>query len=271
MLDRVTITGADDTVRPEDLWRLSREFPFVEWALLFKYRHDIEIKPRWPRLRWLESLFDLARGKSETPQFALHLCGRALIRFLEGSPAFFESEDGENGASVPGGLLQLCRRIQLNTHGEPTGWAPTKMAWFAHSRLPLAEIICQIDGGAGEAICNSLLEEEVGAVAFFDLSHGAGVLPDRWPSPEYIGDCGPDGEQQYAYHGYGGGLGPDNLEAEIPRILEAAKGHPTMTRGRIWIDMETKVRSIVDGRDVFDLDKVRRCLEIAAPFVGKTE
>ena len=32
ILDRVTITGADDSVRPTDLLELSREFPFVEWG-----------------------------------------------------------------------------------------------------------------------------------------------------------------------------------------------------------------------------------------------
>lgn len=43
-------------------------------------------------------------------------------------------------------------------------------------------------------------------------------------------------------------------------------GADDTAEGRIWIDMETRVRSNNDA--TFDLTKVRRCLEIAAPFVA---
>jgi hypothetical protein len=252
-LDRVTITGADDSVDPVDLLKLSAEFPFVEWALLFKHQNDESPRPRWPRLRWFETLFELVRGRSTTPQFALHLCGMPCVRFLESSPSLF-SGDHE---SVPGGLLQLCRRIQLNTHGEPHGWAPpTAIALVSFERLPLTEIICQIDGGCGISLFRALAAEEMYVFPFYDLSHGAGVLPKEWPA-NYLDK---DGSVEVTYCGYGGGLGPENVEQELPRIAEAAGG-------RFWIDMETKVRSQVDGRDVFDLEKVRRVLEICAPYV----
>jgi phosphoribosylanthranilate isomerase len=61
------------------------------------------------------------------------------------------------------------------------------------------------------------------------------------------------------YHGYAGGLGPDNLAHEIPRIAKAAGD------ARVWLDMESGVRSNNDKQ--FDLDKVLQCLEIAKPFV----
>ena len=56
-----------------------------------------------------------------------------------------------------------------------------------------------------------------------------------------------------------------NLEVELKRIEKVVDSIYKNTR--IWIDMETKVRSDDDRQ--FDLEKVRRCLEIAAPFVVK--
>ena len=66
--------------------------------------------------------------------------------------------------------------------------------------------------------------------------------------------------QRVSRYGYAGGLGPDNLRTEIPKIAEASGRHD------FWIDMEGKVR---DDSDRLDLSKVRRVLEICAPsFAG---
>lgn len=56
-----------------------------------------------------------------------------------------------------------------------------------------------------------------------------------WPSPFPNRTCG-----------YAGGLGPDNLETELPRIIGAARKHP------FWIDMESSLRGL---DDCFDLGK----------------
>jgi len=61
------------------------------------------------------------------------------------------------------------------------------------------------------------------------------------------------------YHGYAGGLGPENLAEQLPLIGQAAGDC------RIWVDMESRVRS--DNDRQFDLAKVRKCLEIAKPFI----
>jgi hypothetical protein len=94
-------------------------------------------------------------------------------------------------------------------------------------------------------------------------------LPKAWPNPIYLKST-ESGQvlNRWDYHGYAGGLGPDNLEEQIPRILEAAsyKGFSKeIQEGDIWIDMETKVRSDQDRQ--FDLEKVEHCLEIAAPHI----
>ena len=39
-LHTVTITGTDDSTNMADLVALSREFPFVEWAILVSESHE---------------------------------------------------------------------------------------------------------------------------------------------------------------------------------------------------------------------------------------
>jgi hypothetical protein len=59
--------------------------------------------------------------------------------------------------------------------------------------------------------------------------------------------------------GYAGGLGPDNLAEELRRIEEVAGD------AEVWIDMETNVRTA----ERFDLDKVRRCYDLARPWLSQ--
>ena len=77
-----------------------------------------------------------------------------------------------------------------------------------------------------------------------DESKGTGVLASSWPSPSN------------GYNiGYAGGIGPANIQTVLTDVQAAAQGRD------IWIDMESSLRSIKDGKDVFDLDKCYRCIE----------
>jgi len=80
-----------------------------------------------------------------------------------------------------------------------------------------------------------------------DESKGTGAAPtSAWPSPPL--DC------TYAF-GYAGGIGPHNVRAVLPEAAAAAQGRP------FWIDMESSLRSIKNGVDVFDLDKCYAVVE----------
>lgn len=73
-----------------------------------------------------------------------------------------------------------------------------------------------------------------------DASGGRGLSPATW-SP-------PDTEKLV---GFAGGMGPDNLAAELARLAPVA-------RDGAWVDMENKLRT----DDWFDLAIARRCVEI---------
>jgi len=257
MIDRVTITGADDSIRPQELVALTKDFPFVEWGILASsnntYRGGGTF--RYPSPKWIGDLQAIAETTGALPNLSLHVNGHWIRELLMGRFV------------IPAELLDCFARMQLNFHAERNPCDPEP---FAHRLMAIGkDFIFQFDGEKGNAHFDAACEYEVGrCFGLFDVSGGAGILPQKWPKPIYIdaypGEHG-EGVERWGYHGYAGGLGPENLAEQIPLILEAAAGTEHTQAGPIWIDMETRVRS--DNDRQFDLQKVRRCLEIASPFV----
>lgn len=257
-LDRVTITGADDSIDHEALMPLSAEFPFVEWGILLS--KSSMGGSRFPSEAWLRRLAADDRDRSSPLTLSAHLCGRWVQQLLHG----FDEFD-----CIVGDFIRACERIQLNFHAENTPCNPAACA-NALKMLGQKQFIFQIDGNGGNDHLHAVNDAadcaniHIDTVGLFDLSGGDGIVPAEWPKPFFIhvdpGEHG-DGVESFAYHGYAGGLGPENLERELERIAAAAGDC------RIWIDMETRVRS--HGDKQFDLAKVRRCLEICEPFIAK--
>jgi hypothetical protein len=250
-LDRVTITGPDDSIgHPSNLLPLTEAFPFVEWGILVSESVGTDGGPRFPSAAWVRELTKLAE---QTPlSLSMHLCGRWVRDLLLGN------------LSVPAYLTDgpWFQRIQLNFHAERT---PCNGDKFFDALLSLGErqFIFQIDGAHGNRHLEAVYVENGGehehvidAVPLFDVSGGAGILPREWPKPQYMNTDG-----DHCYHGYAGGLGPENLTEQLPLISDASGGT------RIWIDMETRVRSDDDRQ--FDLAKVRRCLEASECWVSQ--
>lgn len=237
MLDRVTITGPDNSIRPEELVPLSERFPFVEWAILLSQRSAGN--PRYPSQSWLDELRAVA--KEHNLKLAGHVCGswvRDLV--IHKKPTVFEEHPD---------FLEMFPRIQLN-------FSPYHAAQLFLDVLkpyPEHQFIFQV-GSKGKAEKETLLrlglDKGLNLAVLFDRSGGKGVLPASWPEP-----------LDPFYCGYAGGLGPDTLAEQLPKIDDVA--------GRItyWIDMESRVRSNDD--QLFDLEKVRTCLEISQPWVNK--
>ena len=80
MLDVVTVTGADDNTRPEELASLAQKFPFVEFGILVGNHPGT---PRYPSATWRDDLSDVA-VRNRSLHLSAHLCGRWVESFLTG-------------------------------------------------------------------------------------------------------------------------------------------------------------------------------------------
>ena len=232
-LDRVTITGADDSIHPQELIRLSTLFPFAEWGILLSKSQVGH--PRFPSFGWLRQL---QAERTINMQLSEHICGTWVRNMMAGSCLFQHD-------MYP--YLGMFKRLQWNFHAEhlrpQLGCVATGLLYY-----PNHQHIFQMDGVNDQLLSTLRTSQEADIVPLFDTSGGAGIVPKKWPAAM------PD-----VYCGYAGGLGPDTLEHEITRIKEVV-GHAT-----IWIGMERRVRS--DNDHQFDLQKVERCLRIANKWV----
>lgn len=227
-ITKVTMTGADDSIRPSELLEISRRYPFVEWGILVS--RNSQDSNRFPSKTWMNELAELNEGKL---QLACHVCGTYVKEILMGSWRF---------ATELGELWNQFQRVQINTHGQKHQF---EFDAITSLKKLNKEIIFQYDG-INTAILAFAISEGVNCSTLFDLSHGNGVLPKEWPKPIDNVRCG-----------YAGGLGPENIVKQI-KLIESRVGDY-----ELWIDMETQIRSNND--QLFDLSKVvyvlDRCLE----------
>lgn len=238
------MTGADDTVTHEQLFKISEMYPSVEWGILMG--REYYGKPRFPSKYWLKELgrkVDLF-GRA---RFSCHLCGSYVSDALFGIIRFIPESFPEWEA--------VFNRVQLNTHGEEHAFSPVEMErMYAYFGSPKSlEFIYQFDGANPKLM--SFVLPNLGSV-LFDLSHGAGLLPESWPQPIPGVKCG-----------YAGGLGPHNIQEQLDKLNSILPQD-----AEIWIDMETHVRTKLhfthpDSLEPymvsqFDLEKVVQVLKI---------
>lgn len=234
-LEKVTISGADDLISPKDLTKISQQYPFVEWAILLSYSQ--KGNNRYPSKDWMNELVK----EADNLNLAGHLCGKWMRDLIKNGNVSFISE-------IP--IWDNLKRIQLNFAKQPI-----ELSWDCIEQLrkfcwkDKKQFIIQMDGINNE-ILSKLMNAGVLSFGLFDLSGGTGVLPEEWPEriPGIVSD---------AYRGYAGGLNPDNIKEELIKMNESCKD------SILWIDMESGVRT----NDIFDLEKVVKCLEIAKEWI----
>jgi hypothetical protein len=224
VVNKVTITGADDSTDISEMIDISKAYPWVEWGILLL--KDKMGTPRYPSQAWLDKL----AGTSLDPDwnFAAHVCGAWTKSILMGDPCVFNEVD-----------MSIFQRVQLNFRPQKTYWVPQFVAELPEDYRYIFQM-----GNIGNDAATFALENGANACILFDRSGGKGVSPDSWPEPI-----------PNVYCGYAGGLGPDNITAELEKI-----GAVVPKNRSIWIDMETKVR--VDDDSALDMQKVRRVLSL---------
>ncbi len=219
---RITLSGVDEHTDIEELNRLAIRYP-VEIAILYTVAPDG--RNRYPSASWAIGVAKRLR----TP-LAIHVCGsRARLQIL-----------GMNRTTELHVLLPHAQRIQIN------GTVTAKEIATALALHPNHQIITQ-HHAANAALANADLGPR--HALLLDGSAGSGQLPATWSHP---GCSKPVG--------FAGGLGPDTLADQLPRIaLEA--------RGSWWVDMEQRLRS---PDDWFDLTRVRTCVELFGNWLDGT-
>ncbi len=223
---RVTFTGADPSCSVNALLGLLEDAPGLELALL--YSETRQGSGRYPPARWIRETAATIEQCIGPGRVALHVCGRARFRFLEGEPVDAELGD-----------LDRFARIQLN--GKLTREHVEAVETMMREH-PERQLIVQCEHSAD--LRAALPPFGSALQVLFDASGGRGIPRASWPRPLLGHLCG-----------YAGGLGPDNLARELPRIALAADGAP------YWVDMEGKLR---DGQDRFRVQQARAVLQVLA-------
>jgi hypothetical protein len=231
-----TLTGADDFTDLDALWALSKEYPFVEWGVLYSTSNQGK-GGRYPSFAWIDALAERL-SDPDAPRFALHICGSAVGEFLRGVGHITR-------------VAERFSRIQLNFRHADFLMDQIRDALDRH---PYQTIITQYNLSNADLWLS--LQDKYNHAVLFDESGGRGASPTHWPQSLTIASKG-----RGPHCGYAGGLGPDNLTEALPQIQASA------TRP-YWIDMESKLRN---EHDRFDLTRATICLSKVATFLARTD
>lgn len=209
--DLITLTGADERTSVKQLEELVSGDARVEIGLL--YTASPENRYRYPSRDWLASTAAALSGRC-----AIHICGgTARKQFLAG-----DLHD----------VVSHAARIQVN------GVVQEEDAFALAQRTQgrNQELIFQLNAANRGLLANA----SISASFLVDSSGGRGLSPEHWVKPQTANRVG-----------FAGGLGPDNLLAELTRIaLVASPG--------AWVDMEGKLRR----DDWFDINLARECVRL---------
>lgn len=264
-LNKVTITGADETVKPSELIEISKQYPFVEWGILFSKSGQGK-KLRYPSLEWINELLEAIDNSDIKVNLSAHICGEYMRELLKGN-------------NILPDLIKKFDRFQFNFK-----YFDCNVNEAAFVKLLIddpvffgSEIIFQLRNDLNDNLFYNLEKvfskrPEVTISGLYDCSGGTGqVINDNFPLLL---------SRFNTYFGYAGGINPSNIGEIIRSILEKGKDNQNM---KFWIDMESGVRtdnvfavlsldaeylkSLENKKDYFDLNKVNDCLLIAKNYI----
>lgn len=247
----VSITGVDNSVHVEDLVALSRQYPFVEWGVLYCPTRDGTA--RYPTPSWRD---ELARARVQH--------GLLTALHLHDDDVFWKILGARYDKRLPlHDELGRYRRVQVNINArKKTFRSEDVFAVYQNLASHEVRLIFQYHDGTASAINRYLDAMTLSAfirgaylgdfAVLFDESRGGGVAPDTWHPPFFRYERG-------LQTGYAGGISPENIEAVLDSIAKALVEacHP---EARYWLEMASGVRT----EDRIDLQKIERVLSAVA-------
>jgi len=221
-----SLTGVDSTTHPYQLEELSLRYPFVEWGILYSPKRAGNDN-RYPSVQKIKSFLT---NIFSSIHFAVHYCGSGVKNLI-------------NGELVEIDILKMLKahhgRVQLNFNAQEGEIDLDRLDAFI-AEHPEVTFITQHNENNIEL--REKFAHHPNHAILFDASLGRGIAADSYAPP-----------LKDTYCGYAGGLGPESLEAAIPKIAAVAGNEA------FWVDMEGKLRN---AEDLFDLDKAETCLKI---------
>lgn len=222
-INRVTMTGVDERTDLENLARIWRLFPFVEFGVLLS-RNSAGNKNRYPHPDYMNWIVKMVPRE----KLALHVCG-AYSR---------ETLQGKNTLRKEFMLLGAFGRIQFNNVPEDTN---VEEANKEICKLQQEETIFPLNPKSKATSLRLAHRLDKPVSLLHDRSGGKGIT-SLHTSPV-----------AGFYNGYAGGLGPENILTQLENINKVVDEKDT-----IWIDMESRIRT----DDWLDLDKVEKTLKL---------
>ena len=218
-LDKITFTGIDNYTKKEDLIKISKEFPMVEFGFLHSARWK-ENGTRHPNPIEMKRLYD------QSVNYSLHLCGAFAGKALVND--YTELKDSL------GSQLNCFNRMQLNVVGRKV-----KDSYNVTSPSNnIKQIIIQTADVDSMDLFDFLISKNMtNCVPLFDPSGGKGKYSEI-TEDMFIFDTD--------YFGIAGGINLDNCMDVVNNILK----YDCWNR-QFWIDMESSVR---DNQDRFSTD-----------------
>lgn len=232
----VTITGADNNADINEMLEISKQYPFVEWGILFSPKRIGE--ERYPDMKWVKKLTDTFY-MNPILTLSAHLCGGYTREMLIGKDDLIQN----NLSEYVGGFV----RRQLNFNSSKNEVNINGFFNLLETRPNGCFSFILQQNNANFKICQDVRNRNMNGVAFlYDSSGGRGTIASKWKKPF-------DG----FFTGYAGGLSPENLEEELKKIEQVCEDSD------IWIDTESRVRT----NGILDMNKVKQFLEIASKYV----
>ena len=164
-----------------------------------------------------------------------HVCGsvaRATVR-----------ENWEPLFALTDGLVGIFKRCQLNIGSDE----PTEETEFLRPPIDLEELIIQQKDANNLGHYNMLRRKDRISI-LLDASGGLGIDTPIVPF-----------DIKGVKVGYAGGMNPENVGKKLDILMSSDKV------GDFWIDMESGVRT----NEVFDIDKVKRVLNVCNSVISK--
>ena len=224
-LTLVSFTGPDDNTDITALSRYQQAFPLIEWAILTLPRKTGT--PLYPTRSWIHRFLD-----SRPARTALHVCEGDVHNFINREPELWA-------------LAQRFDRVQVNFF---QGRDPIDPAQLDATIRAYGKPVIVPYNPPNMVAVQALTAPNIHVI--FDRSGGEGRLPDSWPAAIEGRFCT-----------YAGGLGPDTVAQEFPRIAAAAGAEA------FGIDMQTRIR---DAQDRLCFEKIRSVALYCAGQAGLT-